>query len=120
MESLFAADFGDYEKNSIINTRCSFCGSDIEGMPVHSMGGEFLFCVIVCAKLFNDNERSIEIDKGEYDRYFEDGLLSDSASDLYCLIRFSSFKCLPRCINYKFTPLQLKRNYAFVIKNTVR
>lgn len=120
MDSLFETDFNDYENDNIINTKCSFCSSEIEGMPVHSVGGEELFCDIACAKLFNDNRKPIEIDKTEYDRYYEDGLLSDSAADLYCLIRYSSFKCLPRCINYSFTPQQLKKNYSFVIKNTVR
>lgn len=120
MDFSFENESIDFEDGGLITNKCSYCNEEILGMPIHSTDGEHQFCDIACAKLYNDNVEEIEINKVEYDRYFEDGLLIDSASELYKLIRLSSFKCLPHSVRSSYSPKQSKITYSFVIRNSVK
>lgn len=112
-------DFDDGTKG--LSPRCSFCGNEIEGMPLHTSHGDYIFCDLACAKLYNDLVNEIDIDKNSYDSYYEDNMLSEKASSIYRVIRFSNFKCLPHVSNYRNIDRdKLKVNYVEILKTVIR
>lgn len=84
-------DFDDY--GSL--TRCDYCRQSIKGAPLHSIDGKLTFCDVACAKIYNDRCEGVDIDKFDYDKSYEKGLLTEQAAALYLKLNYTTFKCLP-------------------------
>ena len=76
--------FEDGESNSFsLVSLCSFCNKKIKFMPLSSLDKSLKFCDIICAKLYYDNIDKFEINRIEYNNYYNNDQLSKRARDIY-------------------------------------
>ena len=88
--------FEDNESNELsLSSCCSFCDKKIKFMPLSSLDKSLKFCDIVCAKLYYDNVCKFDINRDEYNNYFNNDQLSKRAKDVYSRVGNVLFKLLP-------------------------
>ena len=88
--------FEDGESNSFsLVSLCSFCNKKIKFMPLSSLDKSLKFCDIICAKLYYDNVDKFEINRIEYNNYYNNDQLSKRARDIYNKVGNVMFKLLP-------------------------
>ena len=88
--------FEDNESNGLsLSSCCSFCNKKIKFMPLSSLDKSLKFCDIICAKLYYDNVCKFDINRDEYNNYFNNDQLSKRAKDIYSRVGNVLFILLP-------------------------
>ena len=79
----------------LLDSHCDFCKKKIKFMPLTSLDKSLKFCDYVCAKLYYDNVNKFEINKSEYNNYYNNDQISKKAKDIYNKVGKILFKQLP-------------------------
>lgn len=113
--------FEEGELNKLsLSSHCNFCDKKIKFMPLTSTDKKLKFCDIVCAKLYYDNVKQIEIDRNEYNNYYINEQLSKKAKDIYSKVGGTLFKQLPvyvpsPCDEAFGNPELMKKKYCKIL-----
>lgn len=110
-------DFDEYENEGFLNdeNRCLYCHQAISMMPFTI--NERTFCDVICAHLFNLKNHIVRMnyDKRQYDTYYKNGLLSNSALNAYRLLRNIDLPLLPITVDTEEEPEISKNKYSTAI-----
>lgn len=82
-------------KDFQLDSCCNFCKKKIKFMPLSSIDKKLKFCDVVCAKLYYDNVGKFEINKNEYNNYYNNDQLSKKAKEIYSKVGKIIFQQLP-------------------------
>ena len=75
--------------------RCAFCNKKIKGMPASSIDKSLLFCDIICAKLYYDNIERFAFNRREYNSFYVNDQLSNTANEIFTHVGGIMFELLP-------------------------
>ena len=75
--------------------RCAFCNKKIKGMPASSIDKSLLFCDIICAKLYYDNIERFTFNRREYNSFYVNDQLSNTANEIFAHVGGIMFELLP-------------------------
>ena len=75
--------------------RCAFCNKKIKGMSASSIDKSLLFCDIICAKLYYDNIERFTFNKREYNSFYVNEQLSNTANEIFAHVGGIMFELLP-------------------------
>ena len=75
--------------------RCAFCNKKIKGMPASSIDKSLLFCDIICAKLYYDNIERFTFNRREYNSFYVNEQLSNTANEIFAHVGGIMFELLP-------------------------
>ena len=86
-----------FETNEDTNMikRCAFCNKKIKGMPASSIDKSLLFCDIICAKLYYDNIERFTFNRREYNSFYVNDQLSNTANEIFAHVGGIMFELLP-------------------------
>lgn len=106
----------------LCENKCSWCGSKIVNatyMKIYIDGCQLYdieLCDIICAKLYNDNIRKINIDMTDMIEAYRRNLLSIELRKIYSKINGILFEMLPIFMkNDMMTNMEMKQKYKNII-----